>query len=127
MVVIFQALIDGFTPVAVFFRVRGVKIVEAYQEAGAVALVFLPDSVDLLFCGDAQLFGGQHNGRAVGIVGTDIDAVVTAGFLETHPDVGLHLLQQVAQVQGTIGIGQCTGHQDFAWGVCSHCRMLSEC
>ena len=124
VVVVLEALVDRLAPVAVFLGVGGVEIVKADEEAGAVPLVLLPDSVDLLLGGDAQFFGGQHDGGAVGIVGTDIQAVVPAGFLETHPDVGLHLLQQVSQVQGAIGIGQCAGNQDFAWGVAAMCHCV---
>ena len=36
------------------------------------------------------------------------------GLLEAHPDIGLYLLQHVAQVQGAVGIGQGTGNQDLA-------------
>ena len=49
-----------------------------------------------------------------GIIGTDIAAVVAAGLLEAHPDIRLHLFQQVAQVQRPVGIGQGTGYQDIA-------------
>ena len=97
-----------------------VEIVETNQEAGAIALMLLPDVIDLLLRGNAQFFRGEHDGGAVGIVSADVSAIVTARFLEAHPYVGLHLLQQVAQVQRAVGVGQCAGHQYLARGVSSH-------
>jgi hypothetical protein len=35
----------------------------------------------------------------MGVVGTDIDAVMAAGFLEAYPDVRLHLLQEMPEMQ----------------------------
>ena len=42
----------------------------------------------------------EHDRRAVGVVGADVIAFVAAQFLEAHPDVGLHGLEQVAQMDG---------------------------
>ena len=105
MVVGFQAPVNLLTPVAVFLRVGGVEVVESDQEARAVPLVLLPDRVDLLLRAYAQLFRREHDGGAVGIVGAYVQAVVAAGFLETDPDVRLDLLEQMSQVQRTIGVG----------------------
>ena len=44
---------------------------------------------------------------------------VPAQPLEPHPDIGLDVLDQVAQVDVPIGIGQGTGDQDAAHGYLS--------
>ena len=98
----------------------GVEVVETNQEAGAVALVLLPDVVDLLLRGNAEFLRREHDRGAVGVVSADVGAIVAARFLEAHPYVGLHLFQQVAQVQGAVGVGQCAGYQYLARGGCSH-------
>ena len=38
-------------------------------------------------------------------------AVVTATPLESHPDIGLDLLEHMAKVQRSIGIGESGGHE----------------
>ena len=98
----------------------GVEIVEVDQEAITVPFVlFLYCGYLLLWC-YAEFFGSEHYGCAMGVVSTDIEAIVPTGFLEAYPDVCLHLFQQVSQVQGAIGVGQSTGYQDFTWGLCGH-------
>ena len=54
--------------------------------------------------GDERLFahaglpGANHDRRAVRVVGTDVDAAVADELLESHPDIGLDVLDQVADV-----------------------------
>ena len=98
----------------------GIKIIKPNQEVGAIALVLFLHLLNLLLGGDAQLFGCQHDGRAVGVVGAHVAAIVAAGFLKAHPDIGLHLFQQVSQVQGPVGIGQGAGYEDVAHRLVRH-------
>jgi len=42
----------------------------------------------------------------VGVVGADIQTMVASRALKTNPNVGLHLLQYVSEVQWAIGIRQ---------------------
>ena len=48
------------------------------------------------------------------IIGADIVTFVPSHFLKAHPDIGLDILHQVAQVNITVGVGQSTGDEDFA-------------
>jgi hypothetical protein len=41
-------------------------------------------------------------GGAVGVVGAHVAAVVAAHLLEAHPDVGLDVLDQVAEVDAPL-------------------------
>ena len=61
---------------------------------------------------DAFLPGADHDGRAVGVVGADVDAPPPAEFLEPDPDVGLQVLDQVADVDMAVGVGQGAGDED---------------
>ena len=55
-------------------------VVEADVEVREVALVLHADARDQLLGRDAQLAGLEHDGRAVGVVGADEDAVVAGSF-----------------------------------------------
>ena len=105
MVIVFELAVDGLAPQTIFVTVGGVEVVKIYQEAGAITQVFLVDVVDLLLGSDAEFFCSQHNRCAVGVIGTNVQAVVSARLLKAHPYIGLNLLQQVTKMQGTIGIG----------------------
>ena len=54
------------------------------------------DLVDQRLRGDALGLGLEHDRRSMGVVGTDVIALVAAQFLEPHPHVGLHDLEDVA-------------------------------
>ena len=53
-----------------------------------------------------RLLRGEHDRRAMGIVGADEMHFVTLHPLEAHPDVGLDVLHDVADVERTVGVGQ---------------------
>jgi hypothetical protein len=71
------------------------------------------DVGDQLFRVMPSFSGAQHDGRTVGVVGADIDALVAAQLLEAHPHVGLDVLQHMAKVDRTIGIGQGAGDENL--------------
>ena len=71
-------------------------IIELDIKASKVALMISFDVGDLCFRRQAILLGFQHDGRTMGIIGTDIAAVVTARALETHPNIGLNVFHQMA-------------------------------
>ncbi|MNC24643.1 hypothetical protein D3C75_727030 [compost metagenome] len=110
-----QARVDQARQLAVLFAVGGVEVVEVHQEVGEVAAVFGLDVGDQLFRGDAFLLGAQHDGRTVGVVGADVDALVAAQLLEADPHVCLDVLEHMAKVNGTIGIGQGAGDENLTW------------
>ncbi len=110
-----QTRVDHARQLTVFVRVRRVEIVEVHQEVGKVGAVFGLDVADQLFRGDAFFFRAQHDCRTMGVVRADINALVAAVLLETHPHVGLDVLEHVAKVNGTIGIGQGAGNENLAW------------
>ena len=87
-------------------------VVELDVEAAEVVEVGLLHPGDQLLLADTLRPGPDHDRRAVGIVGADIDRLPAPQLLETDPDIGLQILDQVAQVDVPIGIGQGAGNQD---------------
>ena len=69
--------------------------------------------------GDERFFaaplvpGADHDGGAVRVVGAQVDAAVAAQLLESHPDVGLDVLDQVPQVNVSVGVRQGGRDQNF--------------
>ncbi len=90
------------------------KVVEVDQEVGEVGTVLGLHVGDQLLRRDAFLFGAQHDGRPMRVVRTDVYALVAAKLLEPHPHVRLDVLEHVAKVNRTVGVGQGTGDEDLA-------------
>jgi len=90
-----QLQVDGARQLAILFRMGGMEVVEGHAEVGEIGAVLALDVVDQLFGRDALAFGAQHDGGAMGIIGTDIDALIAAQFLIAHPDVSLDVLQHM--------------------------------
>ena len=91
-------------------------VVVADVEALEILGVLGAQPIDQRFRRHALLFGQQHGGRAVRIVGADIDALVATHALKTHPDVRLDVLEQMAEMNGPVGVGQGAGDKDAAHG-----------
>ena len=62
----------------------------------------------------AGLFGGQHDRRAVHVVGGDEMHRVAGHAPRAHPDVGLDVAEQMADVQRAVRVGQGVGDEDLA-------------
>ena len=89
-------------------------VVEVHPEVGEIGGVLGLHVGDQLFCADAFLLGAQHDCRAVGVVRADVDALVAAQFLEAHPHVGLDVLEHMAEVNRTVGVGKGAGDENLA-------------
>ena len=109
---VLEARIDQLGTLAVFFRVGRVVVVVVDQETREVARVGLAHLLDQRFRRGALLLGLEHGRRAVGIVGADVGHLMAPQALETHPDVGLDVLEEVAQVDVAVGVGQSAGDED---------------
>ena len=93
----------------------GVVVVVADAKACEIGKVFGVGFFYELLGRDALFFGGQHDGRAMGVVGATVVAFVSARFLKAHPDVGLDVFYHVPQMDSTVGIGQGGGYENFAF------------
>ena len=91
-----------------------VIIVVADVKAGEVGQMRFAHLGYHVFRRETLFLRGQHHGRAVGVVGAAIIALVAAHFLKAHPDVGLDVFDHVAQMDAAVGIGQRGGDEDFA-------------
>jgi len=111
----FQRLVDTARQFAVFLGVGGIVVIEVHQKTGKIGAVFSVHAVNQLFRRDALFLGPQHDGRAMCIIGTDVIHIMALHLQETHPDVGLDIFHQMAEMDAAIGIRQCRGDEDFAW------------
>ena len=106
--------VDQLGELPVIGGMRAVVVVERDVKVAEVGAVFTAHALDEQFGGDALLLRAQHDGRAVRVVGAHIHAVMPAQLLESHPDVGLDVLDQVSHMDRPIGIGQGAGDQQGA-------------
>ena len=87
-------------------RVGRVEVVETHPEAREIALVRLRHARDELLGLDALGLRLEHDRRAMGVVGAHEVNLVPLQPLEPHPDVGLGVLHDVADVEGAVGVGK---------------------
>src|SRR5690606_7423997 len=109
-----EAPIEGLGQLAVLLRVRGQVVVHADPEGREIALVLGGDGLDELLGAHARALGAQHRRGAVRVARADVDAVLAAQALEARPDVGLDVLDHVADVQRVAGVGQRAGDENLA-------------
>jgi hypothetical protein len=93
-----------------------VPVVEADVEAVQVFLAAGCDLADELLWRLAGLLGRDHDRRAVRVVGAHEMHHVALHALEPHPDVGLDVLHDVADVELAVGIRQGGGDEELALG-----------
>ena len=98
-------------------------VVEGHAELREVALVPGLDVADEVLGRQARLFGGQHDRRAMGIVGADEVDCSCVHPPGADPDVGLDVADQVAQVQRAVGVGKGGGNEG---GGGFHAAIIAE-
>ena len=118
-----QLAVDALRQFDVFRRIGRIPVVEGDMEAVQVLRAAGGDLGHEFLRRDAFLLGRDHDRRAVGIVGADemhlaprTTQFVTLALhsLEAHPDVGLDVFHHVADMEGSIGVGQCGGDEQLA-------------
>ncbi len=110
-----QAAVDLSGEMAVLLRMRAVVMVEGDVEGREVRAVFGVHAFDERLGLDALATRAQHDRRAVGVIGADVDALVPAQSLKACPDVGLDVFDEVPQMDRPVGVGQGAGDEDAAW------------
>ena len=108
----YQSCIDNRLPDTLaeqpIFQTVGTAIVVKFNiEPGEITYVcFLHIGNDFFFT--ATFFAGtQHDGRAVRVISTHIQNVIPSQLLKAYPDVCLDVLDQVPDMNMSVGIGQC--------------------
>ena len=84
------------------------------MEAGEVPRVLAVNPVNELLGRDAFLVRAQHDGRAMGVVGTDVMHLVPLHLLEAHPDIRLNVLHEMAEMDAAVGVRQRRGDENPA-------------
>ena len=95
-------------------RVGAVPVVKVNVKTVQVRFATSGDVGHKLLWGDAGLLGGNHDGCAVRVVCAHEIDFVALHALETHPDVGLDVLHDVADVKVAVGVGQGGGNKKLA-------------
>ena len=108
-----EAEVDLLGEDAVLLAVGGAVAVEAHLEGAELLHPGLVGTGDDGLGRGALLAGADHDGRAVGVVGADVDHVVPHHALVARPEVGLQVFHQVAQVERAVRVRQRTRHDDF--------------
>ena len=109
-----EGTVDVLGQLVVFGAVGGVPVVKGDVKAVQVGLAPGGDVGDELLRGLAGLLRRDHDGRAVRVVGADEVHRVALHALVAHPDVGLDVLHDVADVEIAIGVGQGSGDEQLA-------------
>ncbi len=73
-------------------------------------------ALDEFFWRHAGFFRGEHDRSAVYVVGSDEMHGVAGHAPRAHPDVGLDIAEQMADVQRAVRVGQGVGDENFARG-----------
>ena len=89
-------------------------VVELDTEASEVPLVSFAHRSDQLLLASPLLSRPDHDRRAMGVVGTDVDASMAAQFLKANPDIRLDVFHQMPDMDRAVGVGQGTGNQNLA-------------
>jgi hypothetical protein len=89
-------------------------VIEAQRETIQVRAAPGEDAPDQLLRGDPIGLGLEHDGGAMGVIGAYQVNPGAHHALEPRPDVDLDVFHDVADVQGTIGVGQGAGDEEFS-------------
>ena len=111
-----QALPDLAAQAPVGVAVGAAVVVELDTEAGEVGEMVVAHRRDQIALGASLRPGPDHDRRAVGVVGAEIDRVVAAELLEADEDVGLDVFDEVAEMDLPVGVGERRGDEDPAVG-----------
>ena len=102
-------------------------VVVADEKAAKVLGVLRAQPVDQRLRRHAFALGFEHGRGAVGVVRANVDALVAGHALETHPNIRLDVLEQMAEMDGAVGVRQCAGDEDSTHGLtaCRRARNYS--
>ncbi|MNT47446.1 hypothetical protein D3C72_1841610 [compost metagenome] len=114
-----QLAVDRLRQVDVFRRIGRIPVIEGDMEAIEVLGAAGRDVGDELLRRDAFLFGGDHAGRAMRIVGAHkvhftAGCAIALHSLEPDPDIGLDVFHDVANVKSGVCVRQGSGDEQLA-------------
>ncbi len=91
-----------------------VIIIECHAEFGKVGQMLFASLGDQLFRSNAFPIRSEHDRRAVGVIRANVIAKIAALFLETHPNIGLNIFDQMTEMNGAVGVRQRAGDENFS-------------
>lgn len=106
---------------AIFIAVSAAVVIKNNVEACEISLVRGAHRRDQINFAASFFPGANHDCRAVGIIGTNINGTISAKSLEPNPDIGLDIFHQMAKVDRPVGVWQGAGNQQSA---CFHKWIL---
>ena len=109
-----QVAIDLAGQLGVFGRVGAVPVVKADEKAFEILIAPGGDVGHKLLGRFTSLLGGDHDGCTVRVVRTHEVHRMALHALEPHPDVGLDVFHDVADVEIAVGVGQGGGDEKLA-------------
>jgi len=109
-----EVTVDLLRQFVVFRGVGAVPVVKLDMKAVQVLRPAGRDVGHELLRGDARLLCRDHDGRAMRVVGPDEMHLVPVHALHPHPDVGLDVFHDVANVEVAVGVGQGSGDKKAA-------------
>ncbi len=101
---------------AIFLTVRAAVVIELDIKTRKVPLVLGMHPLDILLLANPLLLGTDHDRRAVRIVGTDVNTAMTTQLLKPDPDIGLHVFDQMPDMNRPVGVRQSGGDKNLALG-----------
>ena len=110
----FQVAVNLLCQFVVFRSVGGVPVVKTDVKSVQIGLAPGGDVSHELLRRLAHFFGRNHDGRPVRVISADKVHVVVHHALVAHPDVGLDVFHDVADVEVAVGVGQGGGDEKFA-------------
>ena len=90
-------------------------MIEADQETVEIARPRRVHLVDELLRSLPGFLRGDHDRRAVRVLGSDEVDLVSAHLLEPHPDVGLDVFHDVADMQRAVGVRERCGDEQMSF------------
>ena len=111
---IVQAQINQLHEFPVFLGMGRIEVIELDQKGREIPLVLDAKSLYQIFRTDAFFLRPEHRRRTVRIGRTNIDTVIADEFLKPDPDVGLDVLDQMADVDAPVRVGERAGDEDPA-------------
>jgi hypothetical protein len=98
-----------------FCTVRAAVMIELNSETGEISLMSRLRFRNDFFFSTAFGTRSNHDRGAMRIVGTNVQTAIASKFLESHPDIGLQVFNQMPNVDRTIRVGQCGSGQDSSF------------
>jgi hypothetical protein len=91
-------------------------MVELDPESGEVALMRLAHFRDQILFAPPFGLRTNRNGGSVGVVSTDVKTTISHQLLKPDPDVGLEILDEVAEMDVSVCVRKRRGNKDFSHG-----------